>query len=77
MAAAANQAQRQVVAYQPVEYVSPSTGQRHKIQPTKAYTNPVTKETCMSYDNLDYGDGSISAAKPNGNVCTGADGKLH
>ena len=77
--AAANQAQRQVVAYEPIEYVSPTTGRRHKITPTNSYTNPVTKEKCLAYDEVSFGaDGKASVqSSGRGRVCTGADGKPH
>jgi outer membrane lipoprotein SlyB len=78
---AANQAQphQQVVAYQPVEYVSPSTGQRHKITPLSSYTNPATKETCGTFDEVSFGaDGKDTiAGSGRTRVCQGADGKLH
>jgi hypothetical protein len=79
--AAANQAQapRQVIAYQPVEYVTPSTGQRHKITPLNSYTNPVTKQQCLTYDEVSFGaDGKATVSESGRNrVCTGADGKPH
>jgi outer membrane lipoprotein SlyB len=77
--AAANQTQtqRQVIAYEPVEYVAPSTGQRHKITPLNSYTNPTTKETCAAYDDVSFGADGKASVTGSGRVCTGADGKVH
>jgi len=77
--AAANQApvQRQQVAYEPVEYVTPSTGQRHKITPLNSFTNPATKETCSAYDEVSFGADGKASVTGSGKVCTGADGKVH
>ena len=76
--AAASQvpARRQVVAYEPMEYYSPGTKQRHKLTPLNSYTNPVTKETCSSFDEVSFdGDGKASVTGK-GRACVGADGKL-
>jgi hypothetical protein len=77
--AAANQAQahRQTVAYEPVEYVTPTTGQRHKITPLNSYTNPATKETCSSYDEVSFGADGKATVTGSGRACKGADGKVH
>jgi predicted lipid-binding transport protein (Tim44 family) len=77
--AAANQAQarRQTVAFEPVEFVSPSTGQRHKITPLNSYTNPATKETCSNFDEVSFGTDGKASVTGSGRACTGADGKLH
>jgi predicted lipid-binding transport protein (Tim44 family) len=75
---AANQAQAQpqVVAYEPMEYYSPSTKQRHKLTPLNTYTNPVTKETCSSFDEVSFdGDGTANVTGK-GRACVGADGQL-
>jgi predicted lipid-binding transport protein (Tim44 family) len=76
--AAASQApmRRQVAAYEPMEYYSPGTKQRHKLTPLNSYTNPVTKETCSSFDEVSFdGDGKASVTGK-GRACVGADGKL-
>jgi outer membrane lipoprotein SlyB len=77
-AAAARQAQTQRrIAYEPVEYVTPTTGQRHKITPLNSYTNPATKETCSAYDEVSFGTDGKASVTGSGRVCTGADGKVH
>lgn len=78
-ATASNQARarRQVVAYEPVEYITPTTGQRHKITPLSSYTNPATKETCSAYDEVSFGADGKANVTGSGHVCTGADGKAH
>jgi uncharacterized protein YcfJ len=77
-AASQTQAQRQVVAYDNVEYVAPSNGQRHKIVPLKSYTNPVTKENCRGFDELTFGaDDKTTISQSGHHVCQGADGKIH
>ena len=75
--AAANQARRQAVAYEPVEYVTPTSGQRHKITPLNSYTNPATKETCSSFDEVSIGADGKASVTGSGRVCKGADGKVH
>jgi uncharacterized protein YcfJ len=75
--AAANQARRQAVAYEPVEYVTPTTGQRHKITPLNSYTNPATKETCSSYDEVSFDSDGKSTVTGKGRACKGADGQVH
>jgi predicted lipid-binding transport protein (Tim44 family) len=76
--AAANQAQarRQAIAYEPVEYVSPTTGQRHKITPLNSYTNPATKETCSSFDEVSFSADGKASVTGKGRVCKGADGQV-
>jgi predicted lipid-binding transport protein (Tim44 family) len=75
-AASQAQAQRQV-AYQPVEYVTPTNGQRHKITPLNSYTNPATKETCSSYDEVSFDADGKATVTGKGRVCKGADGQVH
>jgi predicted lipid-binding transport protein (Tim44 family) len=77
--AAANQAQaqQQRVAFEPVEFVTPSTGQRHKITPLSSYTNPATKETCSAFDEVSFGADGKASVSGSGRACTGADGKVH
>ena len=75
--AAANQARRQAVAYEPVEYVTPTSGPRHKITPLNSSTNPATKETCSSFDEVSFGADGKASVTGSGRVCKGADGKVH
>jgi uncharacterized protein YcfJ len=75
--AAANQARRQAVAYEPVEYVTPTTGQRHKITPLNSYTNPATKETCSSFDEVSFDADGKATVTGKGRACKGADGQVH
>jgi hypothetical protein len=70
--AAANQARPQVG----VEYVTPTTGQRHKIRPLDSYTNPATKETCSSYDEVSFDADGKATVTGRGRVCRGADGTV-
>ena len=76
---AANQAQAQLqaIAYQPVEYITPTTGQRHKITPLSSYTNPATKLKCWAYDHVSYDADNKPSAEGVGRVCTGPDGTVH
>jgi len=74
--AVANQARRQV-AFEPVEYVVPTTGQRHKIRPLNSYTNPATKETCSSYDEVSFDADGKATVTGKGRACKGADGTVH
>ena len=74
--AAANQARRQV-AFEPVEYVTPTTGQRHNIRPLNSYTNPATKETCSSYDEVSFSADGKATVTGKGCACKGADGTVH
>jgi predicted lipid-binding transport protein (Tim44 family) len=71
------QARREAVAYQSIEYVTPTTGQRHKITPLNSYTNPATKETCSAYDEVSFDAEGKASVTGTGRACTGADGKLH
>ena len=73
--AAADQA-RQQVAFEPVEYVTPTTGQRHKIRPLNSYTNPATKETCSSYDEVSFNADGNATVTGKGRACKGADGQV-
>ena len=73
--AAADQA-RQQVAFEPVEYVTPTTGQRHKIRPLNSYTNPATKETCSSYDEESFNADGNATVTGKGRACKGADGQV-
>jgi predicted lipid-binding transport protein (Tim44 family) len=76
--AAASQAQaRRRVAYEPVEYVTPTNGQRHQITPLNSYTNPATKETCSSYDEVSFDADGKASVTGKGRVCKGADGQVH
>jgi outer membrane lipoprotein SlyB len=75
--AAANQARRQAVAYEPVEYVTPTTGQRHKITPLNSYTNPATKETCSSFDEVSFDADGKATVTGKGRACKGVDGQVH
>jgi predicted lipid-binding transport protein (Tim44 family) len=75
--AAANQARRQAVAFEPVEYVTPTTGQRHKIVPLNSYTNPATKEPCSSYDEVSFDADGKATVTGKGRACKGADGQVH
>ena len=76
--AAASQAQaHRQVAYEPVDYVTPTTGQRHRITPLNSYTNPATKETCSSYDEVSFDANGKAAVTGKGRVCKGADGQVH
>jgi uncharacterized protein YcfJ len=75
--AAANQSRRQAVAYEPVEYVTPTTGQRHKITPLNSFTNPATKETCSSYDEVSFDAGGKATVTGKGRACKGPDGQVH
>jgi predicted lipid-binding transport protein (Tim44 family) len=75
--AAASQAQaRRQVAYEPVEYVTPTNGQRHKITPLNSYTNPATKETCSSYDEVSFDADGKATVTGKGRVCKGPDGQV-
>jgi len=73
--AAASQARRQV-AYEPVEYVTPTNGQRHKITPLNSYTNPATKETCSSYDEVSFDANGKATVTGKGRVCKAPDGQV-
>ena len=73
--AAADQA-RQQVAFEPVEYVTPTTGQRHKIRPLNSYTTPATKETCSSYDEVSFNADGNATVTGKGRACKGADGQV-
>ena len=61
----------------PSEYVTPTTGQRHKITPLSSYTNPATKETCSSFDEVSFDADGKASVTGKGRVCKGADGQVH
>jgi outer membrane lipoprotein SlyB len=65
------------MAYQPVEYVTPSSGVRHKVTPLNSYTNPATKESCMSVSDVSFSPDGNQGAPVTGRVCKGPDGKMH
>ncbi|HUK10670.1 MAG TPA: hypothetical protein VLX09_22555 [Stellaceae bacterium] len=66
------------VAYQSVQYTSPSDGQRHQITPLNSYTDPATKETCSNFSAVTIGaDGKPTLGATTGRACTGADGQVH
>ena len=54
-----------------------ASGQRHKITPLNSYTNPATKETCSSFDEVSFGADGKASVTGSGRVCKGADGKVH
>ena len=75
--AASQQSAAVRMAYQPVEYVTPSSGVRHKVTPLNSYTNPATKESCMSVSDVSFSPDGNQGAPVTGRVCKGADGKIH
>jgi predicted lipid-binding transport protein (Tim44 family) len=75
--AAASQSYGRRVAYQPVEYVTPSTGVRHKVTPLSSFTNPASKETCMAVRDVSFSADGKETQPATGRVCRGADGKMH
>lgn len=78
MAAAEQAAARnQQVAYQPVDYVTPSNGQRHQIVPLNSYTDPATKEKCSNYTKVSFDANGTSHITGSGRACEGANGKVH
>lgn len=77
---AAAQAQSQApagkVAYQPVEYVTPSDGTHHRVTPLSSRTDPATKQTCRTVQDVTYDTNGNPGVGGTKTVCTGADGKI-
>ncbi len=66
----------QPVAYQPVDYVTPSNHKRHRIVALKNYTDPVTRQTCNTYSEFTFAGGKPQI-RGSGKACKGADGIWH
>jgi uncharacterized membrane protein len=76
-AATANAVPPTQIAYQSIDYVTPSTGVRHKVTPLNSYTNPATKVTCSTIDDVSFGDNGSASSSTQHKVCKSADGQLH
>jgi len=74
-AAAANTPPPQV-AYQSVEYATPSNHRRNRITPTNSFTDPATKTTCATFTEVSFGDDNKPAETKAGKVCKKADGTI-
>jgi hypothetical protein len=62
------------IAYQPVDYVTPSNHRHHRIVALKSYRNPVTKQTCNTYSEFTFSDNGKPQISGSGTACKGADG---
>jgi surface antigen len=65
------------VAYQPVDYITPSNGRRHAIKPLNSYTDPVTKQTCNTYVEFSFAADGQSHNNGTHKACKGSDGTWH
>jgi hypothetical protein len=64
----------QPAAYQPVDYVTPSNHKRHRVVALKNYTDPVTKQTCNTYEEFTFASDGKPRISGSGKACKGADG---
>ncbi len=64
------------VVYQSVDYVTPSTGHHYQIKPVSTHTDPVTKQTCSTYDTVSFSPDGKGSVTGTGHACIGANGKL-
>lgn len=78
-AAAQNAAVPQRVEYQSFDYVTPSTGVKHKVTVAALnnYTNPATKEKCSTLKDVSFGETGTVSNTASRQVCQGGDGTLH
>jgi hypothetical protein len=76
-AAAQNAAPPRQVEYPSVDYITPSTGVKHKVTVINNYTNPATKEKCSALKDVSFAEGDTVSGTTSHQVCKGADGTLH